>query len=103
MTVTACITKNAQIKCSLALLSISVRNEAAPMNNEKPIPGGRAKKQAEVSLLLSSAAEYLTFVAACGGSEANVEMRYEDENDCLPQKMMAAIYAVSIPAINQHL
>jgi hypothetical protein len=30
-------------------------------------------------------------------------MRYEDENVWLTQKMMAALYDVSIPAINQHL
>ncbi len=30
-------------------------------------------------------------------------MRYEDENIWLTQKMMATVYDVSIPAINQHL
>jgi hypothetical protein len=45
----------------------------------------------------------LTFVAAGGGSEASVEMRYEDENIWLTQKMMGTLYAVSVPAINQHL
>ena len=73
------------------------------MNKKKTNPGGRAKKKAEVSLVRSSAAEYLTFVAAGGDSEASVEMRYEDENVWLTQKMMAALYDVSIPAINQHL
>jgi len=34
----------------------------------------------EVSFIRSSAAEYLTFVAAGGSSETSVEMRYEDEN-----------------------
>lgn len=34
----------------------------------------------EVSIVRSSAAEYLTFVAATGGGNASVEMRYEDEN-----------------------
>ena len=62
-----------------------------------------AKKKAEVSLIRSSAAEYLTFVAAGGGSESSVEMRYEDENVWLTQRMMAELYDVSIPAINQHL
>ena len=56
-----------------------------------------------MSLVRSSAAEYLTFVAAGGGSEASVEMRYEDENIWLTQKMMATLYDVSVPAINQHL
>jgi len=64
---------------------------------------GRPKKKAGVSLVRSSAAEYLTFVAAGGDSEASVEMRYEDENIWLTQKMMATLYDVSIPAINQHL
>ena len=57
----------------------------------------------EVSFIRSSAAEYLTFVAAGGQSETSVEMRYEDENIWLTQKMMAALYDVSVPAINQHL
>jgi hypothetical protein len=55
------------------------------------------------SIVRSSAAEYLTFVAATGSSEINVEMRYEDKNIWLTQKMMATLYDVSVPAINQHL
>ncbi len=73
------------------------------MSKKKPSPGGRTKKKPEVSLVRSSAAEYLTFVATGGGSEASVEMRYEDENVWLTQKMMAALYDVSVPALNQHL
>ena len=73
------------------------------MSKKKPTPGGRAKTKAGASLVRSSAAEYLTFVAAGGGSEASVEMRYENENIWLTQKMMAALYDVSVPAINQHL
>jgi len=34
------------------------------MSKKKPSPGGRAKKKTAVSLVRSSAAEYLTFVAA---------------------------------------
>lgn len=63
----------------------------------------QSKTPTEVSIIRSSAAEYLTFVAAGGESDASVEMRYEDENIWLTQKMMAALYDVSIPAINQHL
>jgi len=63
----------------------------------------QSKIPIEVSIIRSSAAEYLTFVAAGGESDASVEMRYEDENIWLTQKMMAALYDVSIPAINQHL
>jgi hypothetical protein len=73
------------------------------MSKKKPTPGGRAKKNTEVALVRSSAAEYLTFVAAGGNSEASVEMRYEDENIWLTQRMMAVLYDVSVPAINQHL
>lgn len=73
------------------------------MSKKNPTPSCRPKKKAEASLVRSSAAEYLTFVAAAGSSESSVEMRYEDENVWLTQKMMAALYNVSIPAINQHL
>jgi hypothetical protein len=60
-------------------------------------------KKNEVSLVRSSAAEYLTFVAATGNAQSSVEMRYEDENIWLTQKMMATLYDVSVPAISQHL
>ena len=63
----------------------------------------KAIKKREVSITRSSAAEYLTFVAATGGNSQSVEMRYEHENVWLTQKMMATLYDVSIPAINQHL
>lgn len=51
----------------------------------------------------SSAAEYLTFIAANGDNKEAIEIRYEDENIWLTQKMMAALYDVSVSAINQHL
>lgn len=51
----------------------------------------------------SSAAEYLTFVASTGGEDESVEMRYEDENIWLTQKMMATLYDVTVPAVNQHI
>ena len=60
-------------------------------------------KKREVSLVRSSAAEYLTFVAAGGQADTSVEMRYEDENVWLTQKMMATLYDVTVSAINQHL
>ena len=60
-------------------------------------------KKNEVSLVRSSAAEYLTFVAATGSAQTSVEMRYEDENIWLTQKMMVTVYDVSVPAISQHL
>ena len=50
-----------------------------------------------------SAAEYLTYVASTGSNSDSFEMRYEDENIWLTQKMMATLYDVSVSAINQHL
>ena len=47
------------------------------MSNKKPTPGGRSKKKAEVSLVRSSAAKCLTFVAASGAG--GVEAVYADK------------------------
>ena len=55
------------------------------------------------AVIRSSAAEYLTFVASTGENDASYEMRYEDENIWLTQKMMAALYAVSKQTISQHI
>lgn len=51
----------------------------------------------------SSAAEYLTYIAATGDNPQSIEMRYEDENIWLTQKMLAALYYVEIPTINEHI
>ena len=51
----------------------------------------------------SSAAEYLTFVASTGESDVSFEMRYEDENIWLTQKMMAALYDVDVRTVNEHI
>ena len=53
--------------------------------------------------LRSSAAEYITYVAAIGDNPESIEVRYEDENIWLTQKMLATLYNVSISAINQHV
>ena len=60
------------------------------------------KKKNEITIR-SSAAEYLTYVASIGDQEGSIEMRYEDENIWLTQKMMATLYDVSVAAINQHI
>lgn len=62
-----------------------------------------SKEKNKKSSLRSSTSEYLTYVAASGGDSDNVEILYQDENIWLTQKMMAALYDVSIPAINQHI
>ncbi len=51
----------------------------------------------------ASAAEYLTYIAATGSSQDSIEMRYEDENIWLTQKMMATLYDVGLATINEHI
>jgi hypothetical protein len=51
----------------------------------------------------SSAAEYLTFVAATGDNPQSIEMRYENENIWLTQKLLATLYDVNVATINEHL
>lgn len=60
-------------------------------------------KKKESKIVRSSAVEYLTFVAATGDDKNSVEMRYEDENIWLTQKMMAELYDVTVAAVNQHI
>ena len=61
-----------------------------------------AKKKDEITIR-SSAAEYLTYVASVGDQQDSVEMRYEDENIWLTQKMMATLYDVDVRTINEHI
>ena len=51
----------------------------------------------------SSAAEYLTYVASTGSNSDSFEMRYEDENIWLTQKMITILYDVFILVIHQYL
>ncbi|MDA3787124.1 MAG: RhuM family protein, partial [Desulfobacula sp.] len=55
----------------------------------------------ESAIVRSSAAEYLTFVAASG--KGGVEAVYADENIWLTQKMMGVLYDVETHTINYHL
>lgn len=61
-----------------------------------------AYKKTEISIR-SSAAEYLTYVASVGEQDDSIEMRYEDENIWLTQKMMATLYGVDVRTINDHI
>ena len=61
------------------------------------------KKGKDEITIRSSAAEYLTYVAAVGDQQDSIEMRYEDENIWLTQKMMATLYGVGLPTINEHI
>ncbi|MBF0219391.1 MAG: virulence RhuM family protein [Gammaproteobacteria bacterium] len=61
----------------------------------------KKKTGKEVSIVRSSAAEYLTFVAASGSG--GVEAVYADESIWLTQKMMATLYNVNVRTVNEHL
>ena len=60
------------------------------------------KKKGEITIR-SSAAEYLTYVASVGDQQDSIEMRYEDENIWLTQKIMATLYDVDVRTINEHI
>ena len=62
-----------------------------------------AKKSEKEISVRSSAAEYLTFVAATGDDKNSVEVRYEDENIWITQKMLATLYNVDVRTINYHI
>jgi hypothetical protein len=64
---------------------------------------GEIKKKKNEITIRSSAAEYLTYVAATGDNEQSFEMRYQDENIWLTQKMMSVLYDVSVQNIGQHI
>ena len=59
------------------------------------------KKPVQHSVVRSSAAEYLTFVAATG--KGGIEAIYADESIWLTQKMMAQLYDVNVRTVNEHL
>lgn len=61
-----------------------------------------AKKSKEISIR-SSAAEYLTFISAVGDQPESVELRYQDENIWLTQRLMAELYGVEVPTIHEHI
>lgn len=60
------------------------------------------KKKNDIAIR-SSATEYLTYIAATGDDSQSFEMRYEDENIWITQKMLAALYDVEIPTINEYI
>lgn len=68
-----------------------------PRKSQKPI----LSDLNQASRLRSSAAEYLTFVAASG--QGGVEAIYADENVWLTQKMMGVLYDVETQTVNYHL
>jgi len=61
-----------------------------------------AEKKNEITIR-SSAAEYLTYVASVGEELQNIEVRYEDENIWLTQKMLGMLFDVEPHTINYHI
>lgn len=61
------------------------------------------KKEKDNINIRSSAAEYLTYVATIGDAQDSIEMRYEDENIWLTQRMIATLYNVDVRTINEHI
>ena len=61
------------------------------------------KKKKDEITIRSSAAKYLTYVASVDDQQDSIEMRYEDENIWLTQKMMATLYDVDVRTINEHI
>lgn len=59
-------------------------------------------KKKEITIR-SSAAEYLSYIASVGDQPMSVELRYEDENIWLTQKLMAELYGVEVSTINEHI
>jgi len=71
--------------------------------NKKQMSEEDMRKKNTDMIPRSSAAEYLTFIASAGDSAQSFEVRYEDENIWLTQRMMAELYDVSAAAISQHI
>lgn len=61
------------------------------------------KQKKDEVIIRSSAAEYLTYIASIGDDETVFEVRYQDENIWLTQKMLAVLYDVKVNTINYHI
>jgi len=62
----------------------------------------KLKKQVKgKQLIRNSTAEFLIFSGQSG--EQSIEARYEDETIWLTQKLMAQLFDVTIPTVNEHL
>ena len=85
-------------KIILSREASEVRYNQTDNSMSKDIPRKR-----DVSIIRSSAAEYLTFIAATGDQSDAIEVRYQDENIWLTQRLMASLYGVTVQAIGQHL
>jgi len=62
------------------------------------MPKGKTSQSLQIR---NSTAEFLIFTAQAG--EGSIEVRVEDETVWLTQKLMAELFGVSVPTINEHL
>ncbi len=60
-----------------------------------------SKADSSLSIQRSSAAEYLTFIAA--NEQSGVEALFADQTIWLSQKMMGQLYDVDVRTVNYHL
>lgn len=60
------------------------------------------KKKTEITIR-NAAAEFLVFVSTIGEQPHSIELRYQDENIWLTQRLMAELYGVELSTINEHI
>ena len=68
-------------------------------DNEKD--KAKSKQSSKNLMIRSSTAEVLIFTRQSG--EGGIEVRYEDKTIWLTQKLMAELFEVTVPTINEHL
>ena len=61
------------------------------------------EEKKEYGIVRSSAAEYLTFISAAGAADAGIEVRHENGDVWLTQKLMAQLYGVDVADIAYHV
>ncbi len=60
------------------------------------------KKKTEITIR-NAAAEFLVFVSTIGEQPHSIELRYQDENIWLTQRLIAELYGVELSTINEHI
>ena len=67
------------------------------------MPRRKSKSLVPADPQKSSAAQFLTYVASTGAGGEKYEIRYEDENIWMSQKMLALVYGVEVNSVNYHI
>ena len=67
------------------------------------MPRKKAKSIVPADPQKSSAAQFLTYVASTGAGGEKYEIRYEDENIWMSQKMLAEVYGVDLSTVGYHI